>query len=165
MDSGLKAYMTVGIENKRIHAMYNDNGEIEWVRTYCEKHYTREKGITTHIGEMHPETRKQKLQCPYCPESFCNIANLKAHMIKGSCANKMPNASKAPWEDIIAQNPTETRDEIEEKNNKSDLEKGYFERTELLFGRISVSNQTEGTAWRCNKCEKQWRQKRNFETT
>ena len=99
---------------------------------------------------MHNETRTRKLICPFCPRTFHNIANLKQHILKGSCSNKTKN-EKVPWGDIVMHNRAqgETID-----NNKTDRDRGMFGRMELLFGRIKVTNQAEGVVWECNICEK-----------
>ena len=38
---------------------------------------------------------------PYFPATFYNIANLKQHVIKKSCADKQPGTKVVPWGDIV----------------------------------------------------------------
>ena len=39
-------------------------------------------------------------------------------------------------------------------DDRNDFERGTFERAELLFGRINITNQAEGVVWGCNLCTK-----------
>ena len=81
---------------------------------------------------------------PYFHATFRNIANPKQHMIDKRCANKQPWATTVPWEDISEHNRThEAPNHAEEK---SDRDRGTFERDELLPGRIRATNKENGVA-------------------
>ena len=144
--------MRAEIDNQRIILRDNENGQRIWECGYCGETYNKERGVTTHIGKMHGETKTRKLICPYYPETFHNLANLKQHMLKRSCANKQNDTKEIPWEDIVQHNRKDNERPREEEKN--DQERGNFERMEILFGRIGVSNQAEGVVWECNLRDK-----------
>ena len=101
---------------------------------------------------MHNETKTMELICPYCTATFYNLANLKQHVLNKSCANKQQGTKTVPWDDIVEHN--QTQGGPHDMNKISDLDRGTFERKELLFGRITVANQAEGVAWGFNLCDK-----------
>ena len=99
---------------------------------------------------MHNETITRGLAFPYCPSTSHNIANLKLHMVKKICPNKLPGAKTVPREDIVEHNKAL---EMPQKNDGvGDFKRGTFERAELLFGRINAPNQAEGVVCGRNMC-------------
>ena len=81
--------------------------------------FDNERGVATHIGKMRNETKKKGVIfiCPYCPATFNNVANLKQHMIRNSCANMQPGGQTMPRGDIVSPNPTQ-EEEAEEENRQ-----------------------------------------------
>ena len=71
-------------------------------------------------------------------------------MIKNRCATKQPGAMTIPWGDIVERN--QTQEAPRHAEGGCDHDRGAFERTELLFGGIRVTNQAECVVWGCTSC-------------
>ena len=117
---------------------------------YCDRNFDieNERGISTHIGRMHGEIRITNLLRPYFPASFKNIANLKQHILTGSCASNEHKQQPLRWDAILNKN-TNGLASKQEDDEKPDYKQGISERTEIRFNRIRVPHTQEGVKWEC----------------
>ena len=108
------------------------NGTTIYTCSNCDMERNNKQEIETHIIRMRPETRKQKLNFPYFPATFCNIGNMNVHFKKKRCANDPGKTDEERWGDISKANkPDETTEETNRKqyqqnSNKSTLRKWNY---------------------------------------
>ena len=79
-----------------------NNDKNLWGCGYCAREFglNNEKGTITQLGKMRGKTEIENLRCPYRPESFCNLANLKQHILHKRCANNEYAQRRLQWGDI-----------------------------------------------------------------
>merc|ERR1712112_402086 len=65
-------------------------------------------------------------------------------MVHKSCANNKREQQPLRWNEIVEANKPNENNQGRDKNNKS-----IFDKTEILFKRITISNTPAGANWKC----------------
>ena len=72
---------------------------------------------------------------------------MKHHILHTSCANNHNVQQPLRWNEIVQANIPNTQNMND--NEINNREKSIFDKTELLFGRITITNTPAGTIWKC----------------
>ena len=146
-------------QTQRIYQDEDIDDGLKWVCSRCGEKYEEDDPIIGHLGKKHPETTTGSTECPYCPLTFSNIANLKIHIREQRCPNRRGEITPQTWTDIVNLNPKS----LDEPNASRYTERNPNRQrrpkrpkppqipVDLLMGRIS---QTEQQTWRCEICQK-----------
>ena len=116
----------------------------------CEKLFTEEKQLQSHIKSFHKE---RKLSCNVCLEAFSSREDLKRHILdihiqkKLSFDNSQENNYQPPQEEIEITTEKDSHDVIVEKNKQ-------FTKDSCSTNKSNVVQEKGTNAYACTSCSK-----------